>query len=90
MLSEDTKTIRRQPIAAIAPPAIPLNVVPSDMILVGVAGAILVGVGVLQRSLGNVMEEEARLPPAAGAAARRQSQRSKRFLKRNDGRKPRQ
>lgn len=75
--------------AAIAPPAIPLRVVPSDMILVGVAGAILVGAGFLQRSLGNVMDEEAQLPPAAGAAARRQSQRSRRFLKRNSSKNPR-
>lgn len=54
-----------------------------DAIVVGAAGAILVGIGLLQRSLGDVVQEEAQLPPAAGAAARRQSQRSKRFLKKN-------
>lgn len=54
-----------------------------DAILVGAAGAILVAAGLLQRSLGDINEEESRLPPASGAKARRESQRSKRFLKRN-------
>lgn len=54
-----------------------------DLVLVGVAGAILVGAGLLQKSLGNVAAEESMLPPAAGAKARRESQRSKRFLKKN-------
>lgn len=54
-----------------------------DIILVGVAGGILIGAGLLQKSLGNVAQEESMLPPAAGAKARRESQRSKRFLKRN-------
>lgn len=61
---------------------------PPDAVVVGIAGAVLVGIGLLQRSLGDVMQEEAQLPPAAGAAARRQSQRSKRFLKRNTPKKP--
>lgn len=55
--------------------------------MVGVAGAILVGAGLLQKSLGNVAAEEGMLPPAAGARARRESQRSKRFLKRNKPKK---
>lgn len=54
-----------------------------DIVMVGTAGAILIGAGLLQRSLGNVAEQEGRLPPAAGARAKRESQRSKRFLKKN-------
>ena len=53
-----------------------------DAIMVGAAGVILVAAGLLQRSLGDINEAEARLPPAAGARSRRESQRSKRFLKR--------
>lgn len=52
-----------------------------DILMVGAAGAILVAAGLLQKSLGDINAEEARLPPAAGAKARRESQRSKRFLK---------
>lgn len=55
-----------------------------DLVMVGIAGTILVGAGLLQKSLGNVAQEESMLPPAAGAKSRRESQRSKRFLKRND------
>lgn len=58
-----------------------------DIIMVGVAGAILVGAGLLQKSLGNVIADEAMLPPAGGAKSRRESQRSKRFLKKNTGKK---
>lgn len=58
-----------------------------DVVMVGIAGAILVGAGLLQRSLGDVAQEESMLPPAAGARARRESQRSKRFLKKNKGSK---
>lgn len=58
-----------------------------DIIMVGMAGAILVGAGLLQKSLGDVIQEESMLPPAAGAKAKRESQRSKRFLKRNNNRK---
>lgn len=58
-----------------------------DVIMVGLAGVILVGAGLLQRSLGDIAAEEGRLPPAAGAKARRESQRSKRFLKKNKGSK---
>lgn len=58
-----------------------------DMVLVGIAGAVLVGVGLLQKSIGNVADEESMLPPAASAKARRESQRSKRFLKRNKPKK---
>lgn len=54
-----------------------------DMVVVGVAGAILVGAGLLQRSLGNVAAEEAKLPPSAGAKMKREAQRSKRFLNKN-------
>lgn len=75
---------REARVATIFPPAIPLSLsISPDIVLVGIAGAVLVGAGILQRSLGDVMKEEAQLPPAAGAAGRRQSQRSKRFLKRN-------
>lgn len=75
----------RQSIAASIPLAPALKAITApDAILVGVAGVILVGIGILQKSLGDVMQEEAQLPPAAGASARRQSQRSKRFLKRNN------
>jgi hypothetical protein len=59
----------------------------SDVLFVSAAGAIVVAAGLLQRSLGDIQGEEARLPPAAGAKARRESQRSKRFLKRNPGAK---
>lgn len=70
--------------ATVIPSAAPLAFsISPDIILVGLAGGVLVGIGILQRSLGDVMKEEAQLPPAAGAAGRRQSQRSKRFLKRN-------
>lgn len=58
-----------------------------DIVLVGVAGAILVGAGLLQRSLGDVRGESDRLPSASSAKARGESQRSKRFLKRNPGAK---
>lgn len=56
---------------------------PGDMVVVGLAGAVLVGAAALQRSLGNVAAEEALLPPSAGAKLKREAQRSKRFLKRN-------
>lgn len=53
----------------------------SDVVMVGVAGAIFVGAGLLQKSLGNVMADESNLPSAAGAKSTREAQRSKRFLK---------
>lgn len=59
----------------------PAFAVNGDALFVGAAGLILVAAGFLQRSLGDINAEEARLPPAAGAKARRESQRSKRFLK---------
>jgi hypothetical protein len=59
----------------------------SDVLFVSAAGVILVAAGLLQNSLGDIQGDEARLPPAAGAKARRESQRSKRFLKRNPGSK---
>lgn len=68
------------------PPSQPAFAVSGDALMVGAAGLILVAAGLLQSSLGDVNAEEARLPPAAGAKARRESQRSKRFL--NRGRKP--
>jgi hypothetical protein len=55
----------------------------SDVLMVGTAGLVLVAAGLLQRSLGDIHEAEGRLPSAAGAKSRRESQRSKRFLKRN-------
>ena len=54
-----------------------------DMVVVGVAGAILVGAGLLQRSLGNVSADVDSLPSASGAKLRREAQRSKRFLNKN-------
>jgi hypothetical protein len=60
-----------------------LAFVPGDALMVGAAGLILVAAGLLQRSLGDIHESEGRLPPAAGAKARRESFRSRRFLKRN-------
>ncbi|KAJ8901202.1 hypothetical protein NDN08_007051 [Rhodosorus marinus] len=51
-----------------------------DGVFVGLAGAIFVGAAMLQRSLGDVVGDEARLPPAAGAKTRREISRSKRFL----------
>jgi len=38
-----------------------------DGVFVGLAGAIFVGAAMLQRSLGDVVGDEAKLPPAAGA-----------------------
>lgn len=61
----------------------PLRLVTGDIVIVGIAGAILVGAALLQKSLGDIAADEAMLPPAAGAKSRRESQRSKRFLKRN-------
>lgn len=58
---------------------------PGDMILVGAAGAIVVGAGLLSRSLGDVMGAEAQLPPASGAKSRRETKRSARFLPKNPG-----
>jgi hypothetical protein len=54
-----------------------------DAVMVGAAGLILVAAGLLQRSLGDIHEAEGRLPSAAGAKARRESFRSRRFLKKN-------
>lgn len=59
-----------------------------DVAMVSAAGLILVAAAFLQKSLGDINADEARLPPAAGAKARRESQRSKRFLnKRPPGKK---
>lgn len=68
------------PATALTTPAFAVS---GDILMVGAAGAILVAAGFLQKSLGDINAEEARLPPAAGAKARRESQRSKRFLKGN-------
>lgn len=57
-----------------------------DAVFVGLAGVILVGAGLLQKSLGNVTNDLNNLPSASGARGRRESQRSKRFLKKNPGR----
>ncbi|GAB0495415.1 hypothetical protein MMPV_006716 [Pyropia vietnamensis] len=61
------------------------GVQPGDLILVGAAGAIVVGAGLLSRSLGDVMGAEAQLPPASGAKSRRETKRSARFLPKNPG-----
>lgn len=58
---------------------------PGDLILVGAAGAIVIGAGLLSRSLGDVMGAEAQLPPASGAKSRRETKRSARFLPKNPG-----
>ena len=63
--------------------ALPLPVSPVDIAFVGAAGVIFIGAGLLQKSLGNVTKDVDNLPAASGARARRESQRSKRFLKRN-------
>lgn len=55
-----------------------------DLILVGAAGAILVGAGILQKSLGDVAADVDSLPSAAGAKMKREAQRSKRFLNKKD------
>lgn len=65
--------------------ALASGVQPGDMILVGAAGAIVVGAGLLSRSLGDVMGAEAQLPPASGAKSRRETKRSARFLPKNPG-----
>lgn len=54
-----------------------------DMVVVGVAGAILVGAGILQRSLGDVNADVDSLPSSSSAKLRREAQRSKRFLNKN-------
>jgi len=51
-----------------------------DIVFVGLAGAILVGAGLLQKSLGDVIGDEAGLPAASGAKSKREAQRSKRLL----------
>lgn len=66
----------------------PAFAVNTDALFVGAAGLILVAAGLLQRSLGDINAEEARLPPAAGAKARRESQRSRRFLKKGPKNQP--
>eukprot|EP00871_Galdieria_phlegrea_P002680 jgi/Galph1/3412/GphlegSOOS_G2085.1 len=55
----------------------------ADWVLVGTTGAILAGVGLLQRSLGDVMGDEAKLPSASSARTKRETNRSKRFLDRS-------
>lgn len=65
-------------------PAFAIN---GDIAMVSAAGLILVAAGFLQKSLGDINADEARLPPAAGAKARRESQRSKRFLNKRPGKK---
>ncbi len=54
-----------------------------DMAVVGVAGAILVGAGLLQRSLGDVNADVESLPSSSSAKLKREAQRSKRFLNKN-------
>lgn len=79
---------------AVGPPPTPARaltalaaagVQPGDLILVGAAGAIVIGAGLLSRSLGDVMGAEAQLPPASGAKSRRETKRSARFLPKNPG-----
>ncbi|KAK4528815.1 hypothetical protein GAYE_SCF65G6762 [Galdieria yellowstonensis] len=65
------------------PPRLPLwwqSLSTGDWILVGTTGAILLGVGLLQRSLGDVIRDEAQLPSASSARTKREANRSKRFL----------
>lgn len=57
-----------------------LSLSAGDWILVGTTGAILIGVGLLQRSLGDVIRDEAQLPSASSARTKREANRSKRFL----------
>ncbi|GJD06994.1 hypothetical protein Gasu2_13790 [Galdieria sulphuraria] len=57
-----------------------LSLSTGDWILVGATGAILIGVGLLQRSLGDVIRDEAQLPSASSARTKREANRSKRFL----------
>eukprot|EP00640_Fibrocapsa_japonica_P005855 CAMPEP_0113935342 /NCGR_PEP_ID=MMETSP1339-20121228/2496_1 /TAXON_ID=94617 /ORGANISM="Fibrocapsa japonica" /LENGTH=111 /DNA_ID=CAMNT_0000937441 /DNA_START=154 /DNA_END=489 /DNA_ORIENTATION=+ /assembly_acc=CAM_ASM_000762 len=53
---------------------------PPFWVPVGVAIALLGGVGLLQLSLGNVADDEAMLGSASGARARKESTRNKKFL----------
>ncbi|GJQ08731.1 hypothetical protein GpartN1_g522.t1 [Galdieria partita] len=57
-----------------------LSLSSGDWILVGTTGAILIGVGLLQRSLGDVIRDEAQLPSASSARTKREANRSRRFL----------
>eukprot|EP00166_Cyanidium_caldarium_P001657 ctg_1843.g447 len=57
---------------------------PPDYITVSLAGAVLVGVGLLMRSLGDVIGAEAQLPSAGSAKAQRIFGRNKRFLQRQN------
>lgn len=86
--------LRFPPLPRWAPPPTPARaltalaaagVQPGDLILVGAAGAIVIGAGLLSRSLGDVMGAEAQLPPASGAKSRRETKRSARFLPKNPG-----
>mmetsp|Transcript_756 Transcript_756/g.1269 ORF Transcript_756/g.1269 Transcript_756/m.1269 type:complete len:117 (-) Transcript_756:548-898(-) len=56
---------------------------PQDAIFVGAAVLIMVGAFYLQKSLGDVVADEAGLPPSAGAKSRREAQRSRRFIKKD-------
>eukprot|EP00183_Erythrolobus_madagascarensis_P002386 CAMPEP_0185849862 /NCGR_PEP_ID=MMETSP1354-20130828/4219_1 /TAXON_ID=708628 /ORGANISM="Erythrolobus madagascarensis, Strain CCMP3276" /LENGTH=161 /DNA_ID=CAMNT_0028550465 /DNA_START=157 /DNA_END=642 /DNA_ORIENTATION=+ len=58
----------------------PTGFQPQDYILLAAAAAILVGSFLLQSSLGDVVSDEAGLPPAAGAKSRREARRSSRFI----------
>mmetsp|Transcript_38546 Transcript_38546/g.94425 ORF Transcript_38546/g.94425 Transcript_38546/m.94425 type:complete len:106 (-) Transcript_38546:886-1203(-) len=68
------------PVAIHAPRVLRFETV--DAVFVGLAGVILVGVGLLQKSLGDVVGDEAQLPPVTGARAKRELGRSRRFLNR--------
>lgn len=61
---------------------------PPDYVIVGAAVALLAGTGLLMRSLGDVVGEEARLPSASSSRAKRELSRSKRFLNRRGGAGP--
>ncbi|KAA8494449.1 hypothetical protein FVE85_2690 [Porphyridium purpureum] len=62
----------------------PTGVQPEDFIFMGVAGLVLVGAFFLQKSLGDVVADEAGLPPAGSAKSRREAQRSSRFLQKKN------
>jgi hypothetical protein len=55
---------------------------PPDYVIVALAGVILAGTAFMLRSLGDVVGDESRLPPASGAKARRELYGNRRYLQR--------
>ncbi|KAK4532390.1 hypothetical protein CCYA_CCYA12G3247 [Cyanidiococcus yangmingshanensis] len=53
---------------------------PPDYVVVALAGAILAGTAFMLRSLGDVIGDESRLPPASGAKTRRELYGNRRYL----------